>query len=344
MDLQKLNGDIYTDVTIVKQTPSGLEILHSRGGTYLSFSELTTDARQKFKYSEEADKFYQKKLQKRKEVRLAKLNKLLTESKLVVGEVNVLYFKKTTYLIYIPFSAKIDSTGGLSLVAIVHGTGRDAHAYINSFVDEAEEYGVALIAPLFDDTQFRHYQFIYYEGLDMTHEVRARLRSDLRFNDILDLLKKEHPFINTKQFCMYGFSGGAQFTMRYTLLYPYRVTKAVVVSPGSYLFPDSTQEFPRGIKYSVGYPRPNYSAFIKKDILFCIGKKDTGALGGIKSFENYDFQGKNRYVRHMRFKSAVQKYAREKNVMLKHKFYVAPNAGHQLLPFHQKAVEFLFDK
>lgn len=343
LELTKLNGEVYKDATIIKRTPSGLEILHSRGGSYLPFCDLPDDIKKKFNYSEEADKAYQQKLEKRKAARIAKLNKRLAASTLERGKIHELSFKKTTYFVYIPESAKVHHPTGLPLTVIVHDTNSDAHRYLGYFVDEAEEYGTALIAPLFDDEEFRHYQFIYYEGLDIEKEIRGRFRSDLRLNDILDDFSKANPYLNIKKFSMYGFSGGAQFTMRYSLLYPYKIKKAAVVSPGSYMFPDSTQEFPRGIKYTRGYPRSNYPAFLKLDILFCIGKNDTGELNGLKSSLDYSFQGKNRYIRHKRFWSAVKNYAHKKKISLQSEFYVEDFASHQRFPFHAKVSQFLFD-
>ena len=343
IDLTTLDGSTYKDVSIIKQTPSGVEILHERGGTYLPFAKLSKEIQQKYNYDREADLKHQQLNDARKKAKLVKLNNRLNASDLTKGVVNELEYIKTTYFVYIPESAVIDETQGLPLTVIVHGTGRDARSYIASFIDEAEKYKTALIAPLFDETQFMHYQFIYYEGLDWKNEVRGRIRSDLRLNDILDDLKRNEPFFNTRRFSIYGFSGGGQFTMRYSLLYPQKVDKAVVASPGSYLFPDNSEEFPRGTKYTSGYPLPNYPAFLKLNVLFCIGANDTRSLGGLKSTFDYDFQGKNRYIRHLRYKNAIKQYAASKNIDSKTKFHVHTEAGHQRIPFHTTVSEFLFE-
>lgn len=119
------------------------------------------------------------------------------------------------------------------LVAI-HGIRRDARAQAILLRTIAIEQGRPIIAPLFDETHWRKYQLAV-----------LKKRAD---SALLTLMRelRDLGIWRTETFDLCGFSGGAQFAHRFTMLYPDLVSRLSVASAGWYTFPD-TASFPYGL-------------------------------------------------------------------------------------------------
>jgi pimeloyl-ACP methyl ester carboxylesterase len=83
---------------------------------------------------------------------------------------------------------------------------------------------------------------------------------------------------STDKIYLFGCSGGAQFTHRYTMAHPQRVARAVVASAGWFTFPDSGIAYPYGIGQR-GSPsrglRFDPEEFLRVPIAVFVGDRDS---------------------------------------------------------------------
>jgi pimeloyl-ACP methyl ester carboxylesterase len=125
------------------------------------------------------------------------------------------------------------------LFVAVHGTGRDPEAYVRGFAGQAKSASLALLAPLFDEWRYSHYQAIERE--------RGGYRADLALQTMVASLKTSLG-ITSPQILLYGHSGGAQFAHRYMMAHPQEVTAVAVSAAGYYTWPDPSLSYPLGLQ------------------------------------------------------------------------------------------------
>lgn len=128
---------------------------------------------------------------------------------------------------------------------LVHGISRNAAELILRFADLAERFGIPLIAPLFRQETYGHYQ----QAIDS----KRALRSDLALCDILEDSACRFG-LRTRRIALFGFSGGAQFAHRFSLIHPQRIRVCIPASAGWYTMPDTTQKWPLGLAGMPGGP------------------------------------------------------------------------------------------
>jgi pimeloyl-ACP methyl ester carboxylesterase len=100
----------------------------------------------------------------------------------------------------------------------------------------------AVLAPLFpagigDSEDLHNFKFIQYR--------------DIRFDRVLlDIVDEvgERFNLDTRRFCLHGFSGGGQFTHRFFYLHPDRLAAASIGAPGRVTLLDSDQPWWLGTK------------------------------------------------------------------------------------------------
>jgi pimeloyl-ACP methyl ester carboxylesterase len=138
------------------------------------------------------------------------------------------------YSAFLPESLQADAEP----LVLVHGISRNAAELVMRFADMASRFGVPLIAPLFRRESHGQYQ----QAVD----PRSGLRSDLALCDILTDAARRFG-IETGKVALFGFSGGAQFVHRFSLIHPGRVRVCVPASAGWYTMPDTELAWPLGL-------------------------------------------------------------------------------------------------
>jgi pimeloyl-ACP methyl ester carboxylesterase len=130
----------------------------------------------------------------------------------------------------------------LRLIVNIHGTRRDAGLARDSLTPLADRHGVAILSPLFPAG---------LDGpldLDSYKKLRTKsLKTDLVLLDILKEVATIWPGIDTEEFTLAGFSGGAQFAHRFMYLYPERLEAVALGAPGSTTLLDNRLPWPAGI-------------------------------------------------------------------------------------------------
>ena len=186
------------------------------------------------------------------------------------------------------------------LVICVHGISRNAYEYVATLWPLAEHWGLALVAPLFDDPPFHGYQRLGWDAstvradLALTQIVKAAARLvDVPSDDIL----------------LFGYSGGAQFVHRYTMAYPERVRACATTSAGWYTLPDPTVVYPYGLQLPTGSVGSHFDPqrFLGVPMLVLVGEYDTSRGVSLRTSPRLDQeQGHTRVERAMRFVDAMR--------------------------------------
>lgn len=187
----------------------------------------------------------------------------------------------------------------------VHGISRNAAEIAFAFADEAARRGIALLAPVFTKERHRHFQRLA--------EVDGGLRSDIAFNRMLGHAH-ETLGIGIEKVRLFGYSAGAQFAHRYTLLNPERVAGQTLFAAGWYTFP-TAHEFPLGVGAPAGSTLPSLHLAEMLDIptYVMVGTADTRRDASVNCEPAVDqLQGPNRLERARRWVAAMRQAATDR--------------------------------
>lgn len=205
----------------------------------------------------------------------------------------------------------------------VHGIRRGARLQAILFAERAAALGQAVIAPVFDKNNWLGYQQAFLCG-----------RADLALMGLMLALRDEGT-LQTEQFDLFGFSGGAQFAHRFAMLHPDRVSHLSIASPGWYTFPDNAS-YPYGL-----WPRPNHTdawsyrmisnldRFLALPMRVCVGENDCLRDKNTRSGAAIDAQqGLNRLARARKWTEAIRTVADEMQIAPRITLHVLKGCGH----------------
>lgn len=227
------------------------------------------------------------------------------------GELKHFHADRLNLLIRMPRSTRQNS----KVLIVVHGIARERKKIFDAFVENAPS-DLAIIAPMFDDVRFPHYQKLGVQHLER--------RADFELDSALDDLSARMG-LDTKQFDLFGFSGGAQFAHRYAMLNPRRVRSLHVSSSGYYTFLDDAP-WPRGLRRWSDHKRviAGHRFFLRQQINVYVGENDLDRDENFRTNERIDEQqGRNRVQRAAAWAHHIGELQRELNL---------PQAALTLLP------------
>jgi len=192
------------------------------------------------------------------------------------------------------FYAYIPNETPKNILVIAHGmlSKKDkasdvAKKYISRWVRYADEYGLLLIAPVFDTPRFGNLGggFGGYRNL-----FGKYISADTFVNKIVNRYSVKTSS-GSNRFYLYGHSAGGQFVNRYVVTHPEKIIRAVISAAGRYSYPNKSSEWPYGagnmsktLKWKDGTkkrvhitkPLRNY-ALAENKVSIVIGSKDTKA-------------------------------------------------------------------
>jgi predicted peptidase len=174
------------------------------------------------------------------------------------------------YTLYVPKSINSHKSKTVSILVSVHGTGRMQSLYRDIFSDFSEQHNIIILAPLFPagvlgDDNLSGYKYIQ-EG-------------DIRYDNVLismvDEVAKNYG-VSAQQFFMFGFSGGAHFTHRFTILHPNRIAAASIGAAGSVTRLDKDNPWWVGVQNceSLFGIKVDFNAFRDKPLHIVVGEDD----------------------------------------------------------------------
>lgn len=131
-----------------------------------------------------------------------------------------------SYCLYVPPGFRAAALPP-ELLVVIHGSPRTFMAFRDAFQDFGESHNALILCPLFPvgvggDGNADGYKYLSEPGLRYDHVL-------------LDIVAEvaERWALPTRQFGLFGFSGGAQFVNRFLLLRPDSLWAASIAAPGS---------------------------------------------------------------------------------------------------------------
>lgn len=221
----------------------------------------------------------------------------------------------------------------------VHGIAREAKDHATLLAHSICATGRTVIAPLFYKKTWRRYQRAVVGG-----------RADLALLDLLTRLETEAaPCTRSApdgSFHLFGFSGGAQFAHRFSMLHPHRVRTLTLASAGWYTFPDDAP-FPYGFGPGQkkaqttpaaapadatdwgGKMAANLPSLLNIPTHVTVGARDCVIDKNTRQGEAIDRQqGRTRIGRARKWASAVEKAARTRGAPSNVTFSILSGCGH----------------
>ncbi len=147
-----------------------------------------------------------------------------------------------SYTLYVPVGFDRLDRSHTTLLVAVHGTGRMQSLYRDLFAGFAEEHNCIVLAPLFPagvlgDGNLSGYKYI--------------LEGDIRYDRVMLGMIEEvagRYGVSGERVLMFGFSGGAHFTHRFTILHPGRIRAASIGAPGAVTLIDRDKPWWAGVR------------------------------------------------------------------------------------------------
>ena len=206
----------------------------------------------------------------------------------------------------------------------VHGISRNAREHAKIFAKQCNDFGCAVVAPLFTANDFPGYQRLGF-GRKQTHP-----RSDLALNAILDEVS-ERTGAHTDRVYMFGYSGGGQFVHRYAMTNPHRVMAAALGAPGWFTFPNQGAPFPRGLRIDArqaGFEL-DWERALRVPTAVFVGQQDTDRDDTLNTGRKIDDQqGRTRPARGRRWIAAMRAAARFNGLDTWYEFCELKGCGH----------------
>lgn len=239
-------------------------------------------------------------------------------AKVQPGEVTEGFLDGTRYLLYVPSQYKASEPA--PLLISVHGTHGLPEGYMKICLEDAEHYGLVVIAPHFDYANFPD-----FGSLD---PWPGDSRSDLRLLDIVDHVSRRLP-IQAEKFYIFGHSQGGQFVHRFILAHSERILRAVAAAGGNWVPPDPNEVFPYGTArnpYAPDLGEIDFSKLVTAPMAVVIGTKDL----------------ERRLAAAAKFMADVRAYAKEHDLPMRIEYFEVPDGPHQGSRNYPTATKYLF--
>ncbi|MEO0751693.1 MAG: hypothetical protein AAFY25_07810 [Pseudomonadota bacterium] len=213
----------------------------------------------------------------------------------------------------------------LAPLVALHGISRDASGILHEFGPACDSAGRVLIVPRFGRAHWSHFQTI------------GRHRPDRALLALMDHLRQTG-IISTARVSLFGYSGGAQLSHRFAMLYPQRIASLHVAAAGWYCAPDHKQVFPMGLgrpdtamghniaSFAIRQLRP----FLKLPIHVYVGGQDIKRDDALRKGPVLDtIQGRNRLARARSYIAALCGAAEARSISPNMDFTELPGCAHE---------------
>jgi pimeloyl-ACP methyl ester carboxylesterase len=222
------------------------------------------------------------------------------------------------YFAYVPRTVSPYS----GLLVTVHGIERKALQHAIRFAQLAEEHSLIVLAPLFSKRRLPRYQRTQRgtSGECPLEALEHTIDHFLRWSDIEPARK-----------FLFGYSGGAQFAMRYALRGRVAFEKLVLAAPGWFTMPEPGLPFPYGLGPSIvaGSSLPDLERLISTPTLVVVGTEDTRRDSSLNREPIVDTtQGQTRLERARRWIEAMNGAAEKLGTRSASEMRILRGAGH----------------
>lgn len=216
------------------------------------------------------------------------------------------------------------------IVFVMHGVGRNADGYRDSWIASAESVGFIVLAPGFTKQEFPS-SWEYNLGNIMTRSGFLNAREEWSFSIIESIFDQIVDANNFKalRYDLYGHSAGSQFVHRFVFLMPTaRVRTAVAANAGWYTLPDLDVDYPYGMR---GTPleMDHLKQGLSQDLIILLGTADNDPNGRhLRKTPEAMAQGAHRLARGENFFNRAKKAATSIVVAFNWRLEYAADIGH----------------
>jgi pimeloyl-ACP methyl ester carboxylesterase len=193
------------------------------------------------------------------------------------------------------------------IVLVMHGASRNADDYRDRWIEEADRYGLLIVAPRIDERHFSWEEFrlggVVRNRQDVPVPPDGPPKSDWTFT-LMDRLfdhVRDVTGSRIERYDFFGHSAGAQFAHRFVMFLPSAKTRVVIsANSGWYTFPAAEPPFPYGLG---GFPDqpplgpPDYPGMFRMRLVIMLGTDDTIRDRNLLTTPEADAQGQNRLER-----------------------------------------------
>jgi pimeloyl-ACP methyl ester carboxylesterase len=222
------------------------------------------------------------------------------------------------YFAYVPRSA----TTASPLVVTVHGIERMALQHAVRFSALADKHGFIVMAPIFSKARIPRYQRLE-RGPQGDCPITAL---DLTVDHLQRALGSAAAPLR-----LFGYSGGAQFAMRYTMVGSLPVARLALAAPGWFTMPDIDQTFPYGLGDApmLEGRAVDIDRLLSIPVLLTVGAEDTRRDKSLNRDALVEsLQGKTRLERAHRWYEAMKAAAEARGLTSNLRLKLLPGAGH----------------
>ena len=216
------------------------------------------------------------------------------------------------------------------IVFVMHGHGKNAKGYRDTWTEHADKYQFMVVVPLFDREQWGGGNYSYASVIAKDGKPRAAsMWSFTVIEHLFDLIKRSTGNQSPTYF-IYGHSEGGQFVHRLVLFLPEaRYARAVAANPGWYTLPTFSVKYPYGLAGS-----PATAASLKqslgREFFLMLGDRDTDPNHkDLRKTPEAMAQGATRFERGQNYFKETRKCAAELKCTLGWQIRVVPGAAHQ---------------
>ena len=188
------------------------------------------------------------------------------------------------------------------VVFVMHGIGRNADEYLDSWLEWASSNNYIALAPAFDEDHWKSSSYILGNVFTRNNgggEKNPESKWSFSVVELLHLATREGFALADKQYDIFGHSAGAQFVHRFLLFKPRsNVRLALAANAGWYTLPDETIDFAYGVKHPLlSFTRQELIAWTNRRMILMHGTADIQRDRNLSVTPQADAQGKNRYER-----------------------------------------------
>jgi poly(3-hydroxybutyrate) depolymerase len=232
------------------------------------------------------------------------------------------------------------------IVFVLHGMGRDADRYRDTWMQAAHERQFLLICPRFGERRYSEAR--YNLGYVINDAGRPRPPHKWTFHvieqlfDVIRLLTGNV----SERYGLYGHSAGAQFVHRLALFMPEaRFSTAVAANAGWYTLPTFDAEpFPYSLNGTDRTPSQLARAFARR-LVILLGSHDIDTQHpNLRRTPEADRQGRTRVERGHTFFATAQREAAARNLACSWKLAVVPDAHHADAQMMWHAAHFVLEE
>lgn len=232
----------------------------------------------------------------------------------------------------------------MPILFVMHGTLRNADDYRDNWIEIADQYGVLVVTPEFNDEDFpgsRGYNLggmFNEDGNQVDEQYWAYSLIEPIFDQVVEMTDSEQAGYD-----IFGHSAGAQFTHRLFLFKQgLRANHVISANAGWYTMPDFEIEFPYGLK-NTAVDEEALTNRLESSMLIQLGEEDNDPNHRyLRTSDEAMEQGAHRFERGHNFYKEAQEIATDNGLNFQWSIRTVPGVGHENAKMAIDIADYLF--